>query len=200
MKKRNQLFILIALFTLFSCNNDVKNGTSKAKADSNAKAITPAQAPITEKSDVDTSKIKKSSDPLNGINYSFSNDTLCQTLSVKEMSKDKKLEIPEKLEFKLVLHDKQHKYDDKVFEGVAKLTSSEESFSDNSEKDGGAYDAADYDFEATGYRIQIRLDIQGYEACVTSVTTSQPDIVLGGYSTYLKKFPNDGVMRKGECK
>jgi hypothetical protein len=198
MKNKNRLFILIALSVLFSCTNG-KRDTSKKEANSNAELITPTKVPIVEKAGRDLSKTKKY-DVLSGINYFFSNDTLCQTLTIKEKSKNKKFKIPEKLEFKLVLHDKLHKYDNKIFEGVAQLSSPDESFSDNADKDGGDYFAADYDFEATDHKIKIRLDIQSYEACVVLVTTSQPGVVLGGYSAYLKKFPNDGVMKRGACK
>ncbi|WP_428330586.1 hypothetical protein [Mucilaginibacter sp.] len=199
MKKRNQLFILIVLSVLFSCSN-VKRDTSKKETDSIAKIITPTQTPANESLGNDSTKTKKYDDALLGINYFFSNDTLCQNLSIKEISKNAKLKIPEKLEFKLLLHDKQHKYDDKIFEGVAQLSSSEESFYNNSDKDGGDYFAADYNLDAADYKMQIRLDIQNYEACVFLVTTSQPDKVLGGYSAYLKKFPNEGIMKRGKCK
>jgi hypothetical protein len=197
MKKRNQMFILISFTVLLSCTN-VKKESPKEEAKSNTKVISPI--PTTGNLDHDSTETKKYDDVLPSINYSFSNDTLCQTISIKEINKNGKLEIPEKLKFKLMLHDKQNKYADKVFEGVAKLSSPEESFSDNSDKDGGDYFAADYNFKAADYKIQIRLDIQNYEACVVLVTTSRPDIILGGYSIYLKKFPNDGVMKKGECK
>lgn len=50
------------------------------------------------------------------------------------------------------------------------------------------------------YKIKIRLDIEGYEACVIMVTSNQIDKITGRYATYLKKFPNEGVMKKGECK
>jgi hypothetical protein len=199
MKKRNQVFILISLTVLFSCTN-VKRSTQKEDAKSNAKVISTNPVPKVEKVGQDSSKARKDGDTVSYINYSFFNDTICQTLSIKKISKNEKLKIPERLKFKFLLHDKQHKYDDKIFEGIAQLFSSEESFSDNSEKDGGAYDAADYSFKATDYEIQIRLDIQSYEACVVQITTGQPDIVLGGYRAYLKKFPNDGVMKRGECK
>lgn len=196
--KRNQILILTSLVGLFSCTN-VKKDIAKEGAKSDSVVVTPTKIPIMEKPNSDSSR-EKQNDVLLGINYSFSNDTLCQTISIKGINGTEKNKIPEKLNFTLVLHDKQHKYDDKTFEGIAQLSSSEESFSDISDKDGGDYFAADYNFETKDYKIQIRLDIQSYEACVVSITTRRPDIVLGGYSTYLKKFPNDGVMKKGECK
>lgn len=197
--KRNQIFILISLVGLFSCTN-VKKDSAKEETKSDSVAVTSPKIPITEKPGSDSSREKRYIDDFSGINYSFSNDTLCQTISIKGINKNEKNKIPEKIKFTLLLHDRQHKYVNKTFEGIAQLSSSEESFSDSSDKDGGDYFAADYNFEATDYKIQIRLDIQSYEACVVSVTTSRPDMVLGGYTAYLKKFPNDGVMKKGECK
>lgn len=199
MKKRNQIFISILLAVLFSCTNG-KRDTTKEEAKSDSVVMSPIRVPIEENRDHDSSQEKKYDDVLSGIHYSFSNDAFCQMAIIKEISKNKRLKIPEKLKFTLTLHDKQHKYDDKIFEGVAELSSPEESFSDNSDKGEGDYFAADYNFEATDYSIQIRLDIQTYEACVILIRTSRPDMVLGGYSSYLKKFPNDGVMKKGECK
>jgi len=199
MKKRNQSFILISITVLFSCAN-VKKEAPKKETDSIIKVVNPTQVSKMENLSLDTSKAKTPNDILSGIDYSFSNDSLCETISIQEISNNKKLKIPEKLRFTLILRDKQHKYDDKIFEGIARLSSSEESFSDNLDKDGGDYFAADYNFEQTDYKIKIRLDIQSFEACVVLITTSQSDMVLGGYNTYLKKFPSDGVMKKGKCK
>lgn len=197
--KSSQIFISISLTGLFSCTN-VKKDTAKEETKSDSPVVVTTKVPATEKPSTDSSLKEKQEDVSSGVNYSFSNDTLCQTISIRQISKNAKDNIPEKLKFTLTLHDKQHKYDDKTFEGIAQLSSSEESFSDNSDKDGGDYFAADYNFKTTDFKIQIRLDIQSYEACVISVMTSRPDIVLGGYGAYLKKFPNDGVMKKGECK
>lgn len=199
MKKTNQHFILISLSVLFSCT-DVKKNEPKDVAKSDTELLAPGQTSTVKEPASDSSKTSKNSDTLSNVNYSFSNDTLCQTVNITEISKNKKLKIPEKLKFILLLHDKQHKFEDKKFEGVAQLSSSEESFSDNSDKDGGDYFAADYNCEAGDFKIQLRLDIQSYEACVVLVTSNQPDNVIGGYSAYLKKFPNDGVMKKGDCK
>ncbi len=199
MKKRNQLFILTSLSMLFSCT-EVKKDAPKEEAKPKAELVTLAQVPTLEKLAPDSTQTKKNSDILSGITYSFSSDSLCQTINIKEISKSKKFKMPQKLAFKLILHDKLHKYEDKIFEGIAELKSPEESFSDNSEKDGGDYFAADYNLETTDYRVKIRLDIERYEACVVLITAPRLDTVLGGYSVYMKEFPSDGVMKKGQCK
>ena len=199
MKNRKSLLILISLIIFFSCNNVTKN-TTKEVAKPIANNKTSVQVPNAERSNRDSLKTKNYYNILAGINYSFTNGSFCQSISLKEISKNEKFKIPEKLTFKITLHDKQGKLNDKIFKGVAKLFSPEESFSDNSEKDGGDYDAADYHFDTSTYRIIIRIDIENYEACVVSVRTSNTETALGGYSTYLKDFPNDGVMKRGECK
>lgn len=191
--KRQQLLILILLSLLFSCNNVTKapseKKTTRATTTQDARLRTP---------NIDSSKIEKP-DISAGINYVFSNDSLCQMLYLKEIIKSKKDGLPEKLKFKLVLHDKFHKQGDKIFEGVAKLFSSEESFSDNLEKDPEPYDASDYNFATSDYRIVIRLDNDKYEAAVATITAKQIEMVLGSFSSYLKRYPNYDVMKKGEC-
>jgi len=192
------MFSLISLAVLFSCTN-AKREKLKAN-ESKTKVISSPQVFTAEKPNSDSVKSKKHEDAVSSINYAFYNDTLCQTLTIKKISASKRRRMPEKLEFKLLLHDKHHNYDDKIFDGIAQLSSSSESFSDNLDKDGGDYFAADYEFDGADYNIQIRLDIKNYEACVVQITTNQPDKVLGGYRAYVKKFPDDGVMKRGECK
>jgi hypothetical protein len=197
-KQNLRLFILILAYGISSCNNENKN-TSKNKTQTRTPTTTSAQLPLVRKNITDSSANKKD-DISSGIDFVFSNDTLCQSLYIKELSVNKEFKIPETIEFKLRLHDKLNKYEDKIFTGTAKLTSSDESFVDSSENDPAAYSAGDYELDKSNYKIQIRLDIQDYEACVISVAADQPDSILGGFRTYLKNFPDNGVMKKGECK
>ncbi len=198
IKKRNQLIVLIALSMLFSCNNGKKTETNN-ELKSSSEMKPQVRATEVEKLDSISNTEKKSNVRLSDVSYFFSNDTLCQNITLSEITRNDKFNIPQKLGFKIVLSDKQGKSPDKVFNGIAKLSSSEESFGDSSEADGGDYFAGDYILETADFEVQIRLDIENYEACVISLIPKN-DTVLGVYSSYLKKFPSEGVMKKGKCK
>ena len=199
MKKRNHLIILVSIFALFSCNN-INKEKQKMSPESSIKIVNPIRDSIAEKSDSNSYNNQKDNDTLLETSYFFSNDNLCQTLIIEEISKSQKFKIPKEIKYKLVLHDKQQKFEDKIFNGIAQLSSSEESFFDKTEIDGGSYDAADYNFETKQYKLKIRLDIQSFEACVVLIITSQPEIILSGFANNIKEFPNEGVMKRGECK
>jgi len=133
---------------------------------------------------------------MDNLNYFFSNDSFCQTLSIRKRSISKEYDIPQKIEFKLTLYDKLKVIPKLTFNGIAVLTSPNESFSDKSKIDEGSYFAADYYFISDEYKIKIRLDIEEYEACIVSIESSHPENVLKGYENYLKKYPNYDVLKK----
>ncbi|MFL5739129.1 MAG: hypothetical protein ACJ75B_02850 [Flavisolibacter sp.] len=123
--------------------------------------------------------------------YKFSNDSISQILFVKKITSSK--EYPEKLKFKLILQDKFGIRPKKVFEGIARLTSSEESFSDKNDPNGGDYDAADYIFKiANCGTLQITMDIVKYDACFVILDCKSQD-----YNFYFSKDPSDyNVMKR----
>lgn len=185
---------MFMIITLVSCNNEKKELSEEKE-----RVVAPVKAHGERYSKdrvLDDSFITNGSSDKSELHYFFSNDTLCQTLKLTKVGKDK---IPKELVFKLILLDKLGKYELKEFDGVAKLFSSEETFYDASDKDSGDYFAGDYIFTSKNYEIQIRVDIEDYEASVVSIRTKQPDAVLGGYKAYLKTFPDQGVMKKGNC-
>ena len=97
------------------------------------------------------------------------------------------------MKFKLILQDKSGVRPKKVFEGIAHLTSSEESFSDKDDPDGGDYQAADYLFNVPDCgSLQITLDIEKYDACVVRLDCKNQD-----YSFWLDKDRYDyNVMKR----
>jgi hypothetical protein len=131
--------------------------------------------------------------------YSFSNNAICQILYIKVLNKSKKYDdIPEEIEFKLYLKDKiKNTYLNII--GKATLTSPNESFLDETNPDGGAYFAADFNKNNTEYTINITLDIESYEACAVSI---KPDAenMLENYTKHLKKYPDYNVLKRGDCK
>ena len=85
------------------------------------------------------------------LKYFFSNDSICNEMLIKTLNKSKKYEgIPEKIDFKLILTNKLTNSHVEI-NGIAELTSPNESFLDETEPDAGAYFAADYNKNNTGY-------------------------------------------------
>ncbi|MCH6201542.1 hypothetical protein MMU07_18315 [Aquiflexum sp. LQ15W] len=130
--------------------------------------------------------------------YFFSNDTICQMIQINHLNKNKlNDEIPEKIEFKLVLQNKLKKTTIDI-NGVATLTSQNESFLDETEPDGGAYYAADYNKNNSGYDINISLDIEGYKACAVSIKP-YPTKTFEDFEDNIKKYPDFNVLKIGHC-
>ncbi|MES2457409.1 MAG: hypothetical protein V4594_17770 [Bacteroidota bacterium] len=197
MKKRNQLIILISLGIAFSCTNVNRKALENETKSDSAVIISTQKSILQSKPDSVSNKMTR--ERLGSMTYYFANDSLCQTLSITNIADNTELDIPQKLKFRLVLHDKLNNYSDRTFEGIASLFSPEESFADSTEEDGGDYFAADYNLTASNYKLKIRLETEGYEACVIKITAGDLDAVLGGYHSYMKEFPNEGVMKKGKC-
>jgi hypothetical protein len=188
MKRLPLLLIVSILYFLLSCSNGKTESQKKTTLTSTL--ASGQTALLINEQKRDTVKYD--------FNYFYSNDTICQVIYIKVLNKSKKYDIPEKLKFNLVLKNRLKKsYAD--IKGIATLTSPNESFSDDTESDGGAYFAADYNKNNTGYTINIALDIETYKACAVSI---KPDTnnTLEDYINYLKKYPNYEVMKKGDCK
>lgn len=125
--------------------------------------------------------------------YSFSNDTITQTLYVKKGTISKKYEVPEIVNFRLILSDKLGTHPEMRFEGVAELISANETFSENNNPDESDYFAADYVFNVKDCKLKIRLDIENYSACVVSTTCIN-------LRHFLKGYPDFDVMKRASYK
>ena len=193
---KNNLLAVLFMILVLSCNSS-KNEASRERS---VKDVTTSDSmkQVQEDANVRSFSTTVSKD-ISELKYFFANDSLCQTLTIKRIAKSKSNEIPKELKFKLTLRDKLNRLGNKEFDGVAKLFSSEESFYDSSDKNGADYFAGDYRFKTKDYEIKIRVDIENYEASVIGIATKQPHVILEGYANYLKTFPNQGVMKKGEC-
>jgi hypothetical protein len=121
--------------------------------------------------------------------YIFANDSISRALYIKKGPISKKFQVPEKLEFKLILHNKFGKRPDKRFEGIAVLASSNESFSEKNDINEGDYFAADYVYNIKDCNLKIRLDIEGYLAC--AVSTTCVDI-----KEFFKSYPGYVIMKR----
>ncbi|PWA05574.1 hypothetical protein DB895_06200 [Flavobacterium psychrotolerans] len=133
-------------------------------------------------------------------NYFFANDSVCNKISIKTLNKGEEDGIPKKLGFNLMLRNKKKNNQQINFKGIAVLTSSDESFFDKTENDGGDYFAADYSFSDTNYNLKIRLDIEKYEACVISIEHKGSKDLIKEYGCFVKKYPDYDVMKKGDCR
>jgi len=181
---KNKLFNIAIIGLLLGCSNHSSN---KYSSEQIAKPIDTIEVSTLE---VEKSNTYKS--------YYFSNDSLCQNLIIKKIKWGQKKDIPKSIEFELTLHDNLGCFQDIKFNGVAMLASSNESFLDESDKDVGAYFAADYIF-SSDFKIKIRIDIENYAACVVHIETDKPEKILGGYKNYIKSYPNFNIMKKGSC-
>lgn len=127
--------------------------------------------------------------------YSFSTDSVCETLQIKILNRSKKYDgIPQKIAFILVLKNKVKNITTSI-NGIAFLTSPNESFLDEKELDSGAYFAADYNRNNTSYSINIKLDIERYEACAISLKSDAKNN-LDIYTKYLKEYPNYNILKR----
>ena len=120
--------------------------------------------------------------------YIFSDDTADQVLYVKNGKPDKRYQVPSVLNFKLIIHSKLKNQMDKKLEGIATLTSPNESFSDNGDNDMGDYFAADYIFK-NNCDLKIRIDIEHFAACTISTTCD-------GLKEFIKSYPDYIIMKR----
>lgn len=121
-------------------------------------------------------------------------------ISIKVLDASKENGVPKELEFNLTLRNKQKSNQEINFNGIAILTSPNESFIDKTEIDGGEYFAADYNFSNADYALKIRLDIEEYKACVISIEYKGSKNLVKDYDWFVKKYPDYDVMKKGECR
>ena len=183
--KTKQLLFLFSIILLLSCSN-VKTNSSNLTKVSDISRGNSGERLLNERN-------RESADSLN---YYYSNDSLFQVICIRRLNMSKEYEIPEKIEFRLVLRDKLSTYSERKFNGIAVLTSPNESFMDKSKIDEGLYFAADYSFSTKDYDIKIRLDIENYEACVIYIESDHIEKVLMGFEKYIKSYPNYDIMRK----
>lgn len=108
--------------------------------------------------------------------YCSSGSSPMAKLVIKKQSLAHRKEMPDSLEFELILTGK---YPSDKISGVAVLSSNNESFSDPDEVDGGDYFAADYYCKKNSTKI--RLDIETYQACVVNINAHSRE------SYFLKK-------------
>jgi hypothetical protein len=177
--KRNQLIGIALMCILIGCRNEKQN-SKQNNPDTN---ITSENSFYTKGVSVESDTIKYE------YKYFFSNDTISQTLYIKKGAMSKKNEVPEMVNFKIVLNDKSKPQSEKIVSGKALLTSANESFFDKNDIDGGDYFAADYISIIKGCELKIRLDIDKYSACVVSTTCIDMKDFFKNYSEYdvLKK-------------
>ncbi|MBN8838547.1 MAG: hypothetical protein J0I09_14900 [Sphingobacteriia bacterium] len=184
--KNNQVFSMVVICTLLSCTNNEQTLQHKG---SDASIITkkmgdsqyalPTKELATVETDTSNYEYK----------YFFSNDTISQILYIKKGIVSKKYQVPEKVEFKLILTSKFENYIEKRIEGIAILANANETFSEKNNINEGDYFAADYTFSLKECELTIRLDIDNYAACIVSTTC----IDMKGF---LKSYPDYDIMKR----
>lgn len=181
--KNKQVISIVVMCILLSCANgeqmpERKNSDTITTGKTSPKDSVPLKGPVVE---ADTVNYE--------YKYFFSNDTISQTLYIMKGVMSKKYQVPEKVEFKLILNDKFGTHPEKRFEGTAVLTSANESFSEKNDINESDYFAADYTFRMKECRLKIRLDIDSYAACIVSTTCID-------MKYFLKSYPDYDVMKR----
>lgn len=184
--------VLIILIICFLINCSTKQDVSQKDTELNSRPIDKTTISSTSKEENDTLKYD--------FCYFFSEDTISQIISIKLLGISKKDNLPTNLKFNLTLKNKQKPGGNFLLNGIAVLTSSEETFSDQNEIDEGEYFAADYIFNSDDYKIKIRLDIEEYQACVVSIACNGSKNTNEDYCQYVKKYPDYDVMKKTDCR
>jgi hypothetical protein len=184
--KNFKLFLVIVVLVFLGCTRN----SSETKQKKNT---------VVESTSYQTQNSKQKLDTIDyDFSYVFSNDTICQFISIKILDKSKNNDdIPKKLDFKLVLKNKLQKKRLEI-KGIASLTSPNESFLDDSEPEDGSYFAADYNKNNSGYIINISLDIENYEACAVSLKADS-DLNLKDFINPKKIYPDYNVLKRGVC-
>jgi hypothetical protein len=184
MNNNHVVWFIVESIFLTSCTNPEKMPEKKS-----ADTTTEFRASTT-----DAATVKKQIAEIDTANYDykyiFANDSINRALYIKKGPISKRYQVPEKLKFKLILHDKLGKLPDKRFEGLAVLASSNESFSEKNDINEGDYFAADYVYSIKDCNLKIRLDIEGYMVCAVSTTCI--DI-----KEFFKSYPDYDIMKRG---
>jgi hypothetical protein len=177
MKK--QLILLIIGSLLLSCTKEKKMPKENNKNEvTESKTVTKDLVVPINKKTIETED--------HNYKYKFSNDSIIKILYLKTGTPNKEYQVPSTLKFKLVLQDKFKLNPDKIYDGVAVLTSPNESFSNKRDKDGGDYFAADYLFNIKDCSLKIRLDIENYEACLLFTTCTDLKVFFKNDSDVLE--------------
>lgn len=182
----SRLFILISLFTLLVCNACNTGLTHNVNTDATG----------TGRLDVNQHEYNSKQDEFT---YSNSTDSICEEIQLKVLSRDRTLDsIPTKIAFVITLRSPQKNTKFQI-KGIAQLTSSNESFLDSNKPGATPYWAADYNKNDTQYTLNIRLDVENYEACALSIRSNISN-QLSSYLTYLPKYPKATVLKLGRCR
>jgi hypothetical protein len=160
---KQYILLIISLFCIIACKN-ADNSSER----SNANISDTVQK-------LNDSLIRKDSNKLpDGYEYAytFTNSVIAEKLYVKKGPINKKLEVPENLEFKLILQNPNYNASNLTLAGVATLGSPNESFSDKNEPNGGDYFASDYSYRWKDCKLKILIDVAGFAASIVSLQCS----------------------------